>query len=101
MTVHTSFLKREGKQMSINRIMLMRAIDCCVAEDCKNCPTNNGQDNCVKELLRAAKEYILHLEPNAYLTRSDFAKFLIERSKKGVVDICDLADHLKECKNND
>lgn len=87
--------------MSVNRIMLMRAIDCCIAEDCKNCPTNNGQNNCNKELLKGAKQYILHLETNADLTRSDFAKFLIERSKKGVVDICDLVDLLKEWNNND
>ena len=82
--------------MSVNRIMLMRAIDCCVAEDCKSCPTNNGQNNCVKELLRAAKEYILHLETNADLTRSDFAKFLIYKAEKGVIDISDLADYVKE-----
>lgn len=83
------------------REKLMRAIDCCVAEDCKNCPTKNGQDNCVKELLRAAKEYILHLETNLSLAVSGFAKYLIERSKNGVVDISDLADLLKEWNNND
>ena len=79
--------------MSVNRIMLMRAIDCCIAEDCKNCPTNNGQDNCVKELLRAAKEYILHLEPNADLTLSNFAKFFI--------DISDLANYVKEAREKE
>ena len=82
--------------MSVNRIMLMRAIDCCVAEDCKNRPTNNGQNNCVKELLRAAKEYILHLETNADLTRSDFAKFLIDKAKNGVIDISKLPGYVKE-----
>ena len=80
------------------REKLMRAIDCCIKEDCKGCPTNNGQDNCIMELLKGAKEYILHLETNESLAVSDFAKFLIERSKKGVVDICDLADLLKEWK---
>lgn len=80
------------------REKLMRAINCCITERCKSCPTNNGQNNCVKELLRAAKEYILHLETSESLAVSDFAKFLIERSKKGVVDICDLADLLKEWK---
>ena len=78
------------------REKLMRAIDCCVAEDCKNCPTNNGQDNCVKELLRAAKEYILHLDTNADLTRSDFAKFLIDKAENGVIDITDLPGYVKE-----
>ena len=82
--------------MSVNILKLKIAIDCCVAEDCKNCPTNNGQNNCVKELLRAAKEYILHLETNADLTRSDFAKFLIDKAENGVIDISDLADYVKE-----
>lgn len=85
--------------MSVNGIMLMRAIDCCISEDCKSCPTNSGQDNCVKELLKGANEYILHLETNESLAVSDFAKYLIERSKNGVVDIIDLADLLKEWKN--
>lgn len=84
--------------MSVNRIMLMRAIDCCIAEDCKNCPTNNGQDNCIKELLKGAKQYMLHLETNQSLAVSGFAKFLIVKAENGVVDISDLADLLKEWK---
>ena len=81
------------------REKLMRAIDCCISEDCKNCPTNNGQDNCIKELLKGAKQYMLHLETSESLAVSDFAKYLIDRSENGVVDISDLADLLKEWKN--
>ena len=80
------------------REKLMRAIDCCVAEDCKNCPTNNGQDNCIKELLKGAKEYILHLETTQSLAVSDFAKFLIDKAENGVVDISRIPDFLKEWK---
>ena len=80
------------------REKLMRAIDCCIEDNCKGCPTNTGQDNCIMELLKGAKEYILHLETNESLAASDFAKFLIERSENGVVDISNLADLLKEWK---
>ena len=76
------------------REKFMRAIDCCVAEDCKNCPTNNGQDNCIKELLKGAKEYILHLETTQSLAVSDFAKYLIDKSENGVVDISKIPDLL-------
>lgn len=80
------------------REKLMRAIDCCIKEDCKGCPTNNGQDNCIKELLKGAKEYILHLETTQSLAVSDFAKFLIDKAENGVVDISRIPDFLKEWK---
>lgn len=89
--------------MSVNGIKLMRAIDCCLNEDCKECPINTGEGNCIRQMLESSKETILKLEEeNKVLSRyegemySDFAKFLIDKAENGVINITDLPGYVKE-----